>query len=148
LNNATYADAAKEIVFNRAWFQQSGIGAARKFSPAGLIPPAITGLHNADVIKAWMDNGIKYVVGDNTREILRNQQNQFWPAISNRAVNGYPGLVIIPRWATSIYYNCDLPECTLNEWINTSNGSGNYQTLLDKARERNTLLLMGLHWDP
>jgi len=59
-----------------------------------------------------MDNGIRNVVGDNTRDILRNQQNKFWPAISNRAVNGYAGLVIIPRWATTIYYNCDLPSST------------------------------------
>jgi hypothetical protein len=148
LNNSTYSDAAKEISFNRQWFQQAGLSAARKFSPGGLIPPAITGLHNADVIKAWMDNGIRHVVGDNTRPILRNQQNEFWPAISNRAVNGYAGLVIIPRWATTIYYNCDLPSCTLNEWINTSGGFGDYQTLLDDARYSNSRHLLGLHWDP
>jgi hypothetical protein len=29
-------------------------------------------MHNADAIKAWMDNGIKYVVGDNTRTPLVN----------------------------------------------------------------------------
>jgi hypothetical protein len=72
LNNATYADSAKEIAFNRAWMQQAGISSARKFSVNGLIPPAITGLHNADAIKAWMANGIKNVVGDNTRAPLMN----------------------------------------------------------------------------
>jgi hypothetical protein len=148
LNNATYSDASKEISFNRAWLQQGGISQARRYSSSGLIPPAITGLHNADVIKAWMDNGIKYVVGDNTRPILRNQQNEFWPAISSTAVNGYSGLVIVPRWATTIYYNCDLPDCTLQEWINTSGGSGDYQHLLDDARNANSRHLLGLHWDP
>jgi hypothetical protein len=72
LNNATYADSAKEIAFNRAWMQQAGISSAKKFSTNGLIPPAITGLHNADAIKAWMENGIKNVVGDNTRAPLIN----------------------------------------------------------------------------
>lgn len=70
LNNATYADGSKEISFNKVWLQHSGLSSAKHFSPNGLIPPAITGMHNADVIKAWMDNGIKYVVGDNTRPPL------------------------------------------------------------------------------
>lgn len=39
---------------------------------SSLIPPAITGLHNGDTVKAFMDNGIKYVVGDNTRPALMN----------------------------------------------------------------------------
>lgn len=43
------------------------------FSPKGLIPPAITGLHNGDAIRAWHDAGIIYVVGDNTRPLLMNQ---------------------------------------------------------------------------
>lgn len=70
LNNATYNDGSREISFNKVWLQHSGISSAKYFSPNGLIPPAITGMHNADVIKAWMDNGIKYVVGDNTRPPL------------------------------------------------------------------------------
>ena len=148
LNNATYTDASKEISFNRVWLQQSGISSARKFSNSGLIPPAITGLHNADAIRAWMDNGIKHVVGDNTRGVLTNLQNPFWPQISTVSGNGYPGLVIIPRWATTIYYNCDLPDCTLHEWINTSAGSGDFQHLLDDTRSTNTFHLLGLHWDP
>jgi hypothetical protein len=71
LNNATYSDANKEITFNKAWLSQTGISAG-KFSPRGLIPPAITGLHNGDAIKAWMDNGITYVVGDTSRPPLLN----------------------------------------------------------------------------
>ena len=99
-------------------------------------------------IKAWMDNGIKNVVGDNTRTILKNQQNPFWPQISTVAVNGYAGLTIVPRWATTIYYNCDLPDCTLQEWITTSGGSGDFNHLLDNARDFNSVHLLGLHQDP
>ena len=72
LNNATYNDAKREIQFNKAWLQQIGISSATMFSANGLIPPAITGLHNGDVIKAWLDNTITNVVGDNTRPVLRN----------------------------------------------------------------------------
>jgi hypothetical protein len=73
LNNATYSDANREIFFNKQWMSQMGISAASKFSASGLIPPAITGLHNGDAIKAFMDNGITSVVGDNTRPVLKNQ---------------------------------------------------------------------------
>lgn len=148
LNNATYADASKEISFNRAWMQQQTISAAKYFSPNGLIPPAITGMHNGDAMKAWADNGIRHVVGDNTREPLRNQKNYFWPLISTVASNGHAGVNIIPRWATTIYYNCDLPDCTLQEWINTSGGQGDFETLLENARTTQALHLLQLHWDP
>ena len=79
LNNATYSDANREIFFNKQWLSQVGISGASKFSPNGLIPPAITGLHNGDAIKAFMDNGITAVVGDNTRPVLMNQvRNHPW----------------------------------------------------------------------
>ncbi|KAK1774840.1 hypothetical protein QBC45DRAFT_423768 [Copromyces sp. CBS 386.78] len=148
LNNATYSDANKEIYFNQAWLKQIGFSTSSMFSPAGLIPPAITGLLNGDAIKAFLDNGIRYVVGDNTRPILRNPDNAFWPAITNVATNGYNGLTIIPRWATTIYYNCDTQACTLKEWIDTSAGAAPFSNLLDDARRVNVRYLLGLHPDP
>lgn len=148
LNNATYNDASREIAFNIAWMKQIGLWTSNKFSPNGLIPPAITGLHNGDAIKAWMDNGIKYVVGDNTRPALRNQNNTFYPLITTVAANGYAGLTVLPRWATTIYYNCDTAQCTTNEWIATSGGSGTFVNLLLDAKTTNSRYLLGLHADP
>ncbi|KAK0751245.1 hypothetical protein B0T18DRAFT_478288 [Schizothecium vesticola] len=148
LNNATYHDASREIYFNQAWLAQVGLGSGERFSGRGLIPPAITGLHNGDAIRAWMDNGIRFVVGDNTRPVLRNQESSFWPLITTTEGNGYSGLVIIPRWATTIYYNCCFQNCTTLEWINTSGGSGTFTDLLDNARSVNTRYLLGLHHDP
>jgi hypothetical protein len=147
LTNATYSDASKEITFNQAWLKQVGLDAAKRWSPKGIIPPAITGLHNADAIKAWLDNGIINVVGDNTRSQLRNT-NSFWPLNTTVAVNGYAGLNIIPRWATLIYYNCDLPDCTTQEWIDTSGGKGTFDDLLEVTKNTAIRQLMGLHWDP
>lgn len=63
-NNATYNDVFKEISWNRAWLKQVGIDSALRYSGRGIIPPAITGLHNPDAIKAWIDNGIVNVVGE------------------------------------------------------------------------------------
>ena len=108
-NNATYFDVSRELSWNQAWLKQVGIAAGNKFSPNGIIPPAITGMHNGDAIKAWLDNGIKYVVGDNTRPVLMNKENEFWPLISTVADNGYAGATIVPRWATNIYYNVCTP---------------------------------------
>ncbi|KAK3719246.1 hypothetical protein LTR37_004465 [Vermiconidia calcicola] len=146
LNNATYSDASKEITFNQAWVQQMGLTSSR-FSPKGLIPPAITGLHNGDVIRAWMTAGITRVVGDNSRPLLLNPTKKHWPLISTVAGNGYAGLAIIPRWSTAMFYNCDLPACTSLEWINTSGGWGNYQSLLDFERTTTSRQLLGLRHD-
>ncbi|KAK8924334.1 hypothetical protein VCV18_004753 [Metarhizium anisopliae] len=148
LNNATYHDATREIFFNQAFLKSVGIDRAARFSPKGIIPPAITGLHNADAIKAWTDNGIINVVGDNTRPVLRNQNSVYWPLRSTVQTNGREGITIIPRFATTIYYNCDLPACTVKEWIDTSGGSGDFNNLLDNARAVNTRNLLSLQADP
>ncbi|RKF82555.1 putative extracellular serine-rich protein [Golovinomyces cichoracearum] len=166
-NNATYHDVFQEISWNKAWLKQVGIDSATKFSDRGIIPPAITGLHNADALKAWLDNGIVNVVGefyenlslacffidhtylgDNTRPVLLNHVNEMWPLITTVADNGYDGVVIVPRWATNIFYNCNLPDCTVLEWINTSTGRGDFDTLLAVERETNIRNLFGLHRDP
>ena len=148
LNNATYSDTNKEITFNQAWFAATGLDKASVWSPHGLVPPAITGMHNGDAIKAFLDNGIKYVVGDNTRPVLRNPESPYWALTSTVERNGYSGLTIMPRWATTIYFNCDLPQCTLNEWIATSGGSGDFNNLLADARRVNAMHLLNLHQDP
>jgi len=57
-NNATYSDVYKELTWNQGWLAATGISKATRFSSKGLIPPAITGLHNADALKAWRDCGI------------------------------------------------------------------------------------------
>ncbi|ETN38636.1 uncharacterized protein HMPREF1541_06673 [Cyphellophora europaea CBS 101466] len=146
LNNATYSDAVKEIKFNQAWFQQIGIASGR-FSTDGLIPPAITGLHNGDVLRAWKDSGLTNCVGDNTRAPLRNQQNPMYLYKTTSAADGYDGFNVIPRWATRIYYNCDTPECTTQEWIDTSAGAGTFQDLLNVERQDTMRHLFGLYHD-
>lgn len=74
-DNATYFDVYQELTWNQAWLTQVGIAASNRFSPKVLVPPAITGLHNGDAIRAWITAGIVNVVGDNTRPVLMNAVN-------------------------------------------------------------------------
>ena len=150
LNNATYSDAAKEIQFNQAWLSAVGLAGAQYFSANGLIPPAITGLHNGDVLKAWKDNGLTNCVGDNTRPVLRNANNDMHPYITTFASNGYDGFQVNPRWATRIYYNCDSPDCTASEWVATSSPApnpGDFGTLLATEKADTSRHLFGLYHD-
>ncbi|KAF4632538.1 hypothetical protein G7Y89_g5585 [Cudoniella acicularis] len=147
-NNATYFDVSREISWNTAWLKQVGLSSANRFSSQGIIPPAITGLHNGDALRAWKDNGIIFVVGDNTRPVLMNKQNEHWPLMTTVAANGYDGIQINPRWASNIYYNCPLPDCTVLEWQKTSAGKGNWTDLLAIEKNTNIRHLLGLHHDP
>lgn len=148
MNNATYSDAYKEINFNVAWLNQIGLSAGKWFSPNGLIPPAITGLHNGDALRAWMDQGIKYVVGDNSRPLLLNNDNEHWPLISTVPANGYAGMTIVPRFVGPIYYDCDKSACTTQEWIDTSGGSGSFSNLLAYIKDSQIRNYMSLRHDP
>ncbi|KAI2763020.1 CAZyme family CBM87 and CE18 [Penicillium roqueforti] len=147
-DNATYSDIYKEISFNQAWLKQVGIDKATKFTSNGIIPPAITGLHNGDALQAWWDNGIVNCVGDNTRSALLNQENDMWPLFTTVANNGFDGMQVNPRWASRIYYNCDTPDCTVAEWIATSAGVGGFQDLLDIEKAETMRHFFGLFHDP
>jgi len=147
-NNATYSDVYKEMSWNQGWLAATGISKATRFSSQGLIPPAITGLHNADALKAWSDRGIIHAVGDNTRPVLLNKINEHWPLITTVKDNGFDGIQITPRWASSIYYNCNTPDCTVLEWINTSAGKGTITDLLANEKDTNVRHLLNLHHDP
>ncbi|KAJ6157377.1 hypothetical protein N7470_004969 [Penicillium chermesinum] len=147
-DNATYSDVYKEISFNQAWFKQTGLDRAKYWTPNGIIPPAITGLHNGDALRAWWDNGIKNCVGDNTRPALLNTKNAMWPYWTVTSTDGFDGMQVNPRWATRIYYNCDTPECTVNEWIATSAGSGTFADLLATEKADTMRHLFGLYHDP
>ena len=105
LENSTYYDTNLQMSFNYKHATLLGLSSGKWWSNKSFIPPGITGLHNGDALKAFMDNGIKGAVGDSTRPVLLNPTNSHWPLITTVAGNGYAGFTIIPRWATRIYYN-------------------------------------------
>lgn len=147
-DQATYFDVSKEITWNQAWLAQLGISWAFYFSGKGLIPPAITGLHNGDALRAWSDNGIVNAVGDNTRKVLLNANNEHWPLITTVSGDNFAGVYITPRWASNIYYNCDTTACDVAEWIAIAQGSGTITDLLTLEKSTNTRHLFSLHHDP
>lgn len=147
-NNATYSDVHKEISFNQAWMQQNNISSAKYFSEGGLIPPAITGLHNGDALQAWWDRGITNCVGDNTRQALLNQQNEMWPYFTTFESDGFDGMQVNPRWSTRIYYNCDTVYCSVQEWIDTSpKTDATWEELLNVEKQETMRELFGLRHD-
>ena len=148
LNNATYDDALKEISFNVGWLKQMGFDSAPHYTGKGLIPPAITGLHNGDVYRAWVDNGLTSCVGDNTRPPLRNQQNEHHPYITTMDADGFDGFQVNPRWSTRIYFNCDTAACTTQEWVDTSGGVGDFYDLLEAEKDDRMRQFFGLYREP
>jgi len=53
-----------------------------------------------------------------------------------------------PYKANPIYFNCDLAACTLAEWINTSGGWGDFNSLLEFSRTTYTRHLLAVRHDP
>lgn len=54
----------------------------------------------------------------------------------------------MPRWDTSIYYDCSTPDCTTQEWTNLWQGTGSFTDLLTMERNTNTRYLYSLRHDP
>lgn len=146
-NNATYNDIYKEINWNQQYFKQTGIASDPGFTANGLIPPQITGLHNGDALRAWSDNGLTHAVGDNSRPVLRNQNNYQWPYITNVSANGFAGITVIPRWPLRIYYNCDSQDCTTQEWKDSTGATGTFTDLMGAEKFDSNVRLFGLYHD-
>lgn len=52
--------------------------------------------------------------------------------------------------ASNIYYNCDVPECCVRQWIDISgvDPETTFEDLMDNEITTNTRNLLGLHPDP
>ncbi|MFN8371150.1 MAG: hypothetical protein U0T83_11080 [Bacteriovoracaceae bacterium] len=72
--------------------------------------PRISGLFNGEALRAIYDNGIKYVIGDNTKPKLVSPISKHWPRITTKEQNGFDGIYIIPRYPNDIFYNISTIE--------------------------------------
>jgi len=101
----SYANAFSELSQNNQYGIGSGLS---RYSAENLVTPSITGLGNAEVMRAAYDVGIRQVISDATV-----------PCEDNPSPNaGYynalvPTLLQIPRRATDLYFNVSRPA----EWI-------------------------------
>lgn len=76
-----------------------------------------------------------------------------WPYFTTVEHDGFAGMQVNPRWATRIYYNCNSPRCTVDEWIETSHGTGDYgngefSDLLAAEKSDTMVRLLGLSHSP
>lgn len=76
-----------------------------------------------------------------------------WPYFTSAERDGFSGMQVNPRWATRIYYNCNTPKCTVDEWIDTSSGNGDFgngdfDSLLASEKSETMRHMFGLSHSP
>ena len=74
------------------------------YSPLTLVTPQISGLQNADAMRAAYDAGVRYVVTDTSRAGHANPR--FNVGLRNWTV---PGVYMIPRHPNNLFYNVAAP---------------------------------------
>ncbi len=111
LTKVNYTDAFKDINSNIDFSQKFLKSAWENITFDGIVTPRISGLFNGEALRAIHDNGIKYVIGDNTKPKLVSPVSKHWPRITTQELNGFDGLYIIPRYPNDIFYNIS----TINE---------------------------------
>ena len=136
LTSITYADALTQLQNNQAVVPKMGFSLYFKDS---MIQPEISGLANPEFLRAAWDFGIRYILSDTSQPGWNN------PSPNAGYYSSYqPGILIIPRYPTNLYYNVSTPA----EWISEYNhfyGPGglfptwdhalSYTEVLDKESE-------------
>lgn len=121
-----------------------------------MITPKITGLFNANALKAMIDNGIQCVVGDNSVPALV-PENLYHGIVTTTAVHGYDGVFIIPRAPTEIYFDAAFPETEVVEFnsrygiggsIIASDHNKTLDQILEQEADRTVRNLMFFRHDP
>lgn len=109
LNKIKFKDADWELASNALLANTLMRGASQYFSPNSLVTPHISGLYNAQALDAMKKNGIKYIVNDMSVPKQR-PAHPHTAYYTTTAVNGSDGILIMPRYATDIYYENSIPE--------------------------------------
>ncbi|HZO71723.1 MAG TPA: hypothetical protein VFB60_05930 [Ktedonobacteraceae bacterium] len=128
LDSVSYDTAVAEITQNvQAASDPLGL---THFSPLNMVTPDVSGLTNANFLKAAYDNGIRYLVTDTSRAGYNN------PSPNAGIYNSLqPQILMIPRRPNNLFYNVSTP----NEWVAEYNciyqsfwgRSLSYQEILD-----------------
>lgn len=103
LDASTASEVQAQLVYNNRMGEYLGLGA----DPRALVTPNVSGLNNPNVMKTAYALGVRYVVTDTSQ-----------PGYSNPTPNTglfsplAPGVFMIPRYPTNLYFNVSTPE----EW--------------------------------
>ncbi len=105
LTNISYSALDQELKNNISLAKIFLANLWHTYSENSIVTPAITGLFNPNALRAIADNGIKFVIGDNSRPELVSLTNKHWGRYTTSATNGYAGILIVPRFPVDVFYN-------------------------------------------
>jgi hypothetical protein len=108
LDNISYTAAASEITLNNAVATQLGLD---DYTLRFMVQPDVSGLRNANFLKAAYDNGIRYVVSNTS---ISGQGNPtpntgYWNPVD-------PRIFVIPRRANNLFFNVATPADWVQEY--------------------------------
>jgi len=115
LNDLTYDQTLLELQQNHDFMAANGGAMVARYGKTSLITPEISGLFNPAALTAMKKVGIKYVVSDNTRPEF-NFDNPYHGKYTTVSANGADGILMIPRFATEMYYDCSIPTEEVSEY--------------------------------
>ncbi|KAJ3126131.1 hypothetical protein HK098_007842 [Nowakowskiella sp. JEL0407] len=118
------------------------------FSPNSIVTPQISGLRNGDAIKAIVDNGINYAVGDDSRPELISDKGVLYPLITTNALSNYNGFMILPRSPCEVYFFSGTAEentYVYNSMYQSVYGTSTNLQIMEREAERVLYKLMALH---
>jgi hypothetical protein len=144
LDAISYDSAFWEFDMNNKHAQSQGYP---NYNKMNLITPNVSGLNNPNAINAAWDAGVRYLVSDTSQ-----------PGWDNPAPNIgmystiQPGILIIPRKPTNLYYNVRTPDlwaAEYNSFYTTYWGRAlTYLEVLDKESQNLLIYLLQGNIDP
>ena len=131
LDAATYDLAYQQITQNDQTARSIGFS---NYDLRALVTPDVSGLSNPDAMSAAYDAGVRYLVTDTSRPGMDN------PTPQAGIYNAYqPGILMIPRRPTNLYYNVTTPADWTNEYNSIYQGywgrNLSYSEILDKESD-------------
>jgi hypothetical protein len=141
MDGMSYATAFSELSQNNQYGIGSGLS---RYSPENLVTPSMTGLGNADVMRAAYDVGVRQVISDSSVHCEDNPSPN--AGYYNVLV---PTLLQIPRRATELYFNVSQPAEWMAEYeALRSVGNVSYAQLVDIETTEQLHYLMRGESDP
>ncbi|HVY41284.1 MAG TPA: polysaccharide deacetylase family protein [Polyangia bacterium] len=125
-----YANALSELTRNDDRVAQLGL---TPYSVAAAVTPDVSGLTNANVLAAAAAAGVRYLVSDTSQPGYDNPS--FNEGIASTL---QPGILLIPRRPTDLYYSVSTPAQWVAEYNARHGANLDYTALVDKVS--NTLL--------
>jgi peptidoglycan/xylan/chitin deacetylase (PgdA/CDA1 family) len=126
LTRMAHAEAFEEFSKN----DQYGQANLSPYRVENLVTPGISGLDNAEVMRAAYDAGVRYLVSDTS---LEGQDNPSPNAGYHNALA--PGLLMVPRRPTDLYFNVSQPSEWVAEYAALNSGTFSYEQIIDAASD-------------